>query len=56
MKNNPDTECNPLMNMKMRDVMAIVQGYMNQTTIDNMRKKNNNLDELEVDVDLNNTF
>jgi len=29
---------------------------MNQTTIDNMRKKNNNLDELEVDVDLNNTF
>lgn len=57
MKKNPErVECNPLMDMKMRDVMAIVQGYMNQTCIENMRKKNSHLDELEIDVDLNNTF
>jgi len=44
------------MDLKLKDVMAIVQGYVNQSFIENMRKKNANLDEINVEVDLNNTF
>lgn len=55
MKQNPEvTQNEGLMNMKMRDVMAIVQGYVNQSVIDNMRKKN--IEDIQVNVDLNNTF
>jgi len=44
------------MDLKLKDVMAIVQGYVNQSNIENMRKKNANLDEINVEIDLNNTF
>jgi len=55
MKNNPEvTKSDSLMDMKLRDVMAIVQGYNNKDMVENMRKKH--LHEMEINVDLNNTF
>lgn len=45
-----------MLDMRLKDVLAIVQGYVNQSFIDTLRKKNGNLEDLQVEVDLNNTF
>jgi len=55
MKKKPEVaKPDGLMDMKMGDVMSIVQSYVNQSMVGNMRKNNNN--EIEINVDLNNTF